>query len=217
MVLLWRISLYWVVSIATRRLVLSVGVITTESGGFWYVCRFDWSICVPEVSHLSIMRAIPPLNSFSVFVDNCWASSLSTAACRLALANRHVLGICFESALTNDGPLLRIFVNVGSRIWDDRLLKPIGASVAFLLVLPVCFRTKFLSLRVLISFKLCWNVEIRWWSSTREDRLPTNYIINSLFQTRHVSVSAFIRGLCSTFNYIWLELFYDDVIKRVVQ
>lgn len=125
-----------------RVLVLSVGVITTESGGF-LICLSLWL----KYLYLSIMRAAPPLNSFSVFVDNCWASSLSTAACRLALASRHVLGSCFESALTNDGPLLRILVNIGSRIWDERLLKPIGASVAFLLVLRVSFRNKFLNLR----------------------------------------------------------------------
>ena len=76
---------------ATRRLVSSVGVIITESGGFLYFNRFDFKIVAPVFSHLLMMRAIPPLNSFIALAENPCSSNLSIVVCRLAFDRRQVL------------------------------------------------------------------------------------------------------------------------------
>ena len=70
---------------------MSVGVIITESGGFSYFNCFDFKIVVPVFSHLSMIRARPPLNSFIALVGISCSSNLSIVVCRLALDRRHVL------------------------------------------------------------------------------------------------------------------------------
>ena len=60
-----------------------------------------------------MMRAIPPLNSLITLVEIPCSSNLSIVVCRLPLDRRHVLVSCSGSALTYDGPLLRIATSLG--------------------------------------------------------------------------------------------------------